>query len=118
MKTHRYRITFAALTGSLCLNACDPKDSTSAPTPVPVDESQGSDLKPAPSDTGADAPRSGPESYVGLRLEEAEKIADQAGLRHRVISIDGEEKMVTQDFIPDRLNFTVENGIVTAVKNG
>lgn len=59
-----------------------------------------------------------PESLVGLSLDAAQNAADAAAIPHRVIEIDGQPQPVTRDFRPNRLNFTVANGIVTAVTTG
>ena len=58
------------------------------------------------------------ESFVGLSLEAAESKAEKADLPHRVVKKDGEDLRVTRDYRPERLNFTVEKGIVTHVTNG
>lgn len=91
------------------LAACQPKHSpseTEPPPPAPVPENAASGEIPTPS------------SFVGLPLEEAEAKAKAADLPHRVIRKDGEEFPVTRDYRPERLNFTVENGIVTEVTQG
>jgi hypothetical protein len=59
-----------------------------------------------------------PESFVGLELKAAETRADKADLPHRVVRKDGQDFPVTRDYRPERLNFTVEKGIVTKVTNG
>jgi hypothetical protein len=56
--------------------------------------------------------------YVGLPLEAAGVLADIEDRRHRVISIDGEPLMVTKDYSPSRVNFTVVAGIVAAATGG
>jgi hypothetical protein len=53
-----------------------------------------------------------------VRLEEAGKRAEAAGLKWRAVMEDGVGKPTTRDYRPDRLNFTVEKGKVTAVRNG
>ncbi len=52
-------------------------------------------------------------SFVGMALDEAGERADLQGRSWRVIRLDGEDQIVTADFRPDRLNFTVEAGVVT-----
>ena len=56
--------------------------------------------------------------YVGLPLEAAGALADIEDRRHRVISLDGEPLMVTKDYSPSRVNFTVVAGIVAAATGG
>jgi len=53
------------------------------------------------------------EAFVGLTVEKASALAKEHGIRTRVVSVDGEEYMVTQDYLPERLNFTVVKGVVT-----
>jgi hypothetical protein len=52
--------------------------------------------------------------YIGLSEEEAGALAFQNGVPFRVVVIDGESQMVTEDFLPGRINATVEAGIVTS----
>ncbi|MGC4015875.1 MAG: hypothetical protein QM755_15330 [Luteolibacter sp.] len=59
-----------------------------------------------------------PATLIGLPLKEAEDLADQAKVPHRVISLDGQSRPATMDYRPERLNFTVVKGVVTAVKKG
>lgn len=90
----------------LLLLSCQPKHS-----PEP----------PAPAESTGDKSTSGlptPESFVGLELKAAQEKADKADLPHRVIREDGKDFPVTRDYRPERLNFTVEKGIVTKVGNG
>ncbi|MDP4625519.1 MAG: hypothetical protein NWT08_10330 [Akkermansiaceae bacterium] len=59
-----------------------------------------------------------PKSLVGMPLEKAQKACDERKLPHRVVEIDGQPQIVTRDFRPERLNFTVNEGKVTAVTMG
>lgn len=52
-------------------------------------------------------------SYINLRLDQAILRAKKAGQRYRITSIDGEGFPMTMDYLKDRVNFTVEDGIVT-----
>lgn len=101
MMKHLALSTFAALTVLSCKPA---KTPDSPPPPAEM---------PAPTPDPAE-----PESLIGLTLEAAEAAADTANLPHRVIQIDGQPRPATKDYRPERLNFTVEKGIVTAVTNG
>lgn len=56
--------------------------------------------------------------YVGLPLAAAEALGDIEARRHRVVSLDGEPLMVTKDYSPSRVNFTVVAGIVAAATGG
>ena len=63
-------------------------------------------------------PRPDVKEYIGLSLPEARAKAEKAGLKSRVKFKNGISQMVTQDAIFDRLNFSVDNGEVTAVTFG
>lgn len=56
--------------------------------------------------------------YIGLTESEALARAKKAGVPARVVSKDGVPFAVTADYIANRLNFTVVNGRVTAMKKG
>lgn len=90
----------------LLVASCQPKPS---PEPPPSSES---------ADNEASSAVPSPESFVGLELKAAQEKADKADLPHRVIREDGKDFPVTRDYRPERLNFTVEKGIVTKVGNG
>ena len=59
-----------------------------------------------------------PETLVGQPLEKVEAACDAAEVSHRVVKVDGESRMVTKDYRPKRLNFTVEKGVITLVTKG
>ena len=59
-----------------------------------------------------------PQSLVGMPVEKAQKACDDRKLKHRVIEIDGEPQMRTQDMRPERLNFKVKKGKITSVTMG
>ena len=56
--------------------------------------------------------------FVGRPLAEAEAIAATNGFTSRVVRIDDEQFAGTTDFVRTRLNFEVDNGIVTLVRVG
>lgn len=56
-----------------------------------------------------------PSGYVGLAENRALSIAQGNGCPARTVVRDGEALPVTQDFVPGRLNFTVNGGVVTSV---
>ena len=89
----------------LVATACQPKHSPDPPPPGSA-ETQPSAAVPTP------------DSFVGMTLEEANAKAEKADLPHRVVKNDGEDYPVTRDYRPERLNFTVEKGVVTKVTNG
>lgn len=53
-----------------------------------------------------------------MRVGDAVNAASDAGFTVRIVSNDGQQFPVTKDVNDQRLNFTVENGIVTAVTVG
>ncbi len=58
------------------------------------------------------------ETMIGQPLEKVQAACDAAEVRHREIEVDGEPRMVTKDYRPDRLNFKVNAGLVTEVTKG
>jgi hypothetical protein len=59
-----------------------------------------------------------PRGLVGLTEDEAVQAAMGAGWNARIVSRDGEDFMVTKDYLLTRVNFTVVDGVVTAVYVG
>ncbi len=59
-----------------------------------------------------------PDSLIGQPLEKVQAACDAAGVRHRVVEVDGEPRAVTRDYMPERLNFKVDGGMVTRVTKG
>ena len=55
---------------------------------------------------------------VGMSLDDAVSAADANGWQSRVSRADGEQYVLTMDFRSDRINFEVNNGVVTDVKIG
>ena len=88
--------------------ACQPKHSPNPPNSESTEAAETQDAAAKPT----------PESFVGLELKAAQEKADKADLPHRVVHQDGKDFPVTRDYRPERLNFTVEKGIVTKVSNG
>ena len=81
--------------------------------------------EPTPATIPEDAPAENPilelefhETLVGLTEAAAQEAAEDAGRPWRVISIDGEALAVTKDLIPDRVNATIVDGIVTETSLG
>lgn len=58
------------------------------------------------------------QALVGLREDEATKVATGYGWTVRVAERDGESFMLTTDYRTDRVNLTVKDGVVTAVTVG
>lgn len=57
-------------------------------------------------------------SYIGLSESQASDKAKKENRSYRVVSRDGEGLPVTQDYIPERLNFEVQKGVVTNLTCG
>ncbi len=55
------------------------------------------------------------EILVGLRLDDAEALAGDEGWEIRVAILDGEEFALTMDYVPNRANVEVTDGIVTGI---
>lgn len=58
------------------------------------------------------------QDFVGLVLAEAQALAEKHAIPHRVVMVDGKSRPVTRDLRPDRINFTVVEGKVTAATKG
>jgi len=56
--------------------------------------------------------------FINLKYENAVTLAKQRKLPHRIVKKDGVFLPVTRDYRPNRLNFSLEKGIVTHVSRG
>ena len=56
--------------------------------------------------------------YVGKTLDEATQFAEVGGFEVRIVEIDGQSKMITMDVKPNRINFRIRGGYVTAAFGG
>jgi heat shock protein HslJ len=56
--------------------------------------------------------------FIGLSEDDAGALADERGHPWRVVEIDGERLLITMDFVPDRYNFVIDNGVVSVVTTG
>jgi hypothetical protein len=57
-------------------------------------------------------------SYIGLSEQDAIDKADNESRSYRIVMRDGEEFFVTMDYSPSRLNFEVNDGLITEVNCG
>lgn len=97
----------APLTGKqLSASDCQPLVFPSSP-------SAGEDLNEAQTITAAAL-----DLFIDASEKDASACASSMGLDVRVVSRDGEEYVVTMDYSPTRVNFSVERGIVTAATVG
>lgn len=58
------------------------------------------------------------DTYLGLTKQAAIDRAAAAGIPWRITREDDEELLVTQDYVPERLNFEIDDGVVTTVSYG
>ncbi|MFK7851380.1 MAG: hypothetical protein AB8D78_10420 [Akkermansiaceae bacterium] len=58
------------------------------------------------------------ETLVGQNFEKVKQALDSTEIRYRVVEKDGESFIVTMDFLPDRLNFKIKDGMITTVTKG
>ncbi|HWL44504.1 MAG TPA: hypothetical protein VNQ73_16305 [Ilumatobacter sp.] len=70
----------------------------------------GTDVADPPDDGGFDE-----STIVGLPFTEAEAVTEANGWELRATVIYGEEQQVTQDYVDNRVNVALENGIVTEI---
>ena len=58
------------------------------------------------------------DDFIGLTEQEAAAVAEENIITYRVVRIDDEFFAVTEDFNPGRLNFEIDNGVITIVTTG
>ena len=56
--------------------------------------------------------------FVKLPEKEGAALAEKRGLRHRVVSVDGQMRPTTRDYRKDRVNFELEGGTIVKVSRG
>ncbi|CAB4659154.1 unannotated protein [freshwater metagenome] len=74
--------------------------------------------EPAPGEIVQELTQESADSLIGLTEDEAQKTATERGWVLRVSDRDGEFFMLTKDYREDRVNISVNKGIVTAVTVG
>lgn len=57
-------------------------------------------------------------SLVGQKLSDVEPALEAAQIRFRVIEKDGEAFAMTMDYLPERLNFKIKDGVIFEVSKG
>jgi hypothetical protein len=82
------------------------------------DQPERDETIPAETATATEIDVTKTETMIGQPLEKVQAACDAAEVKHRVIEVDGEPRMVTRDYRPDRLNFKVKAGLVTEVTKG
>ncbi len=58
------------------------------------------------------------DDFIGLTEDEAAAIADENIMDWRTVRVDDESFVVTEDYRPGRLNFEIDDGVITAVALG
>ena len=86
------------------MSSCRDEIKPGTPAPEPVVE------KGAAQEKDAD--------FVGLPEKEGAALAEKRGLRHRVVSVDGQLRPTTRDYRKDRVNFELEGGKIVKVSRG
>jgi hypothetical protein len=57
-------------------------------------------------------------SLVGQKLEDVQSALEAAEIRFRVTEKDGESFPMTMDYLPERLNFKIKDGVIIEVSKG
>lgn len=104
MKRRSFVLLGTATPAFWLLSSC--REGADRPAPESPDPSEGDESDDSDDD------------FVGLELEEAERLATRRRLAHRVTMRDGEPLPATMDYRPDRVNFEVEGGRVAKVTRG
>ena len=107
---------FSLLTFALLIS-CQTKDKIVA-DPAQEQAAPPAGQTPAIDENPVTIDVSKPDSLIGLPVADVEAACKATGVRCRIVEIDGESLPVTMDFSPDRLNFKVNGGKITAVTKG
>ena len=54
----------------------------------------------------------------GLERQHAEELLKKAGHRYRVVRVDGQPRVVTADYNPNRFNLHIQDGVVVDCYTG
>lgn len=107
-------IVLLVVAASLALGACggSSDDGASAAQKAP---SASAPSLPPPIASPAEDPEQDTinEALAGLTQEQAEAAATAAGYTTRVVSVDGEPRMMTMDYRTDRINLEIDDDQVT-----
>jgi hypothetical protein len=110
------RVVITAVVAALALVAAGCAEEQAAGSGDSPDAPVGAPAQTSP--TAPDDParcRRVSRDLVGRRLARAERMARTAGCVLRVVSRDGEDLLVTEDFSASRINVAVRSGTVTEV---
>ncbi len=110
---HRFSILSFLVAALLALTGCS-STSERGSDEVPVVK-----ITPAPENPADGSPELDVlQAVQGMPLDEATSYAQGVGFELRVVEIDGESLMVTEDYRTDRVNVVIENDIVTSAEIG
>lgn len=99
------RIRFLPLLAiAFFMSSCRDEMKPGTSVPEPVVEKGGNQEKDA--------------DFIGLPEKEGAALAEKRGLRHRVVSVDGQMRPTTRDYRKDRVNFELEGGKIVKVSRG
>jgi hypothetical protein len=110
---HRFTLLTILAAALLVLPGCS-SSSEGESKEVPVVK-----ITPAPENPADGSPELDVlQAVQGMPLDEATSYAQGVGFELRVVEIDGESLMVTEDYRTDRVNVVIENDIVTSAEIG
>ena len=127
MKIRYVALASAVVAGAIGLAACGGGSGEVAQTPdtpIPAEPDFGIGDTPIPVEPDGGTGASGgtmlagdvleAADFVGMTLDVAGSWAEENGRQWRVGRQDGEDLALTEDFVPGRVTFAVEDGVVTA----
>ena len=97
------------------LVSCQPKKDVAAEPEKNTPPAEDASAKP---EAPAAIDVSKTDSLIGQPLEDVKTACKAAGVRCRVVELDGQPLPATMDFDEARLNFKVQSGKITAVTKG
>jgi hypothetical protein len=103
------KIIYLLLPALLVVSCNVEKRKPASATPVEVTE----EAPAAPAFDVNDA-----NSLVGQKLEDVQPALEAAEIRFRVTEKDGESFPMTMDYLPERLNFKIKDGVIIEVSKG
>jgi|GEM_PF-1459668 len=102
----------------LALASCQPEveKKEEAETSVPEEKTTIEPVEEETPEAAFDVNAS--DSLVGQPFKKVEPALKAAGILYRVVEKDGQSFAVTMDYLGERLNFRISNGMITAVTKG
>jgi hypothetical protein len=103
--------TIHLLLAALFVVSCNVEKREKAPGSTPVEVTEEAPAAPAFDVKDAN-------SLIGQKLEVVQPALEAAQIRFRVIEKDGESFPMTMDYLPERLNFKIKDGVIIEVSKG